>query len=493
MKNNLLLETKNITKRFPGTLALNNINMNIKKGEVHALVGENGAGKSTLTKIITGVYEQNEGDILFEGKKVGKDELRKKISFVPQEINLFPHLTVAENIFVAYNQGKEVGNIINYKDINKKTIDILNKLNLKISPNKIVKDLSTTDKQMIQIARAIINKFEILILDEPTASITQKEAKNIFNLVEKIKKRGKSIIYISHKLEELEGFADRISVLRDGSYIGTWDTEKLTIEEIVKKMAGGRLTKFAGIKQNNNQNEVIFEVENLNGMGINNVSIKLKKGEIVGLAGLVGAGRTEIAKTIFGLLPKRTGKVYINNKEMKVSNPTNCINQGLVYLPEERKELGIFNNLSVKDNIFVSLLNKLIKKLIISTDKKTKIAQEIVDQLNVKTSSLDQNIKYLSGGNQQKVILGRTIKMNPRVVILDEPTRGIDVNAKAEIYEILEKLSQKGVGIIVISSEMEELFKLANRILVVYNGKINGEFDVETCEKNKILSAAMGY
>lgn len=497
MDNGIVLEARKIVKTFPGVVALNQVDFALKKNEIHALVGENGAGKSTLIKILTGVYKKDSGSIFLNGEEVAQvSQIKNKIAFVPQEFNLFPHLTIAENIFIPIEPKNRTRRyFVDYKKMNEEANKTLSLLQMNLNPRMVVNKIDAANRQMVQIARAISQNFEILILDEPTSSVSYKETESLFNILRALKSQGKSIIYITHKLEELYNLVDAVTILRDGNLIGTWNIKDIDYNEIIRMMAGSRLakieTELEKIKDLQRK-KIIFGVENLSGLGFQNINFHLHKTEILGFAGLVGAGRTEIAKTILGVLPKSSGKIFINEKEKKIQSPVDALKCGLIYIPEDRKQSGIFSNLSLKENISLPLLEKMSSLHVISKKKEKSFVNGIISRFNIKVSSIEQKMKFLSGGNQQKAIIARSISVEPKIIIFDEPTKGIDVNSKAEIYSQLKELAKTGLGIIIISSDMEELLKVADRIIVIHKGEIKGVFEGDSASREELLRAAIG-
>lgn len=478
-------------------MALNQVDFTLKKNEIHALIGENGAGKSTLIKILTGVYTKDAGSIFLFGKEVTQiSQIKDKIAFVPQELNLFPHLTIAENIFIPIEpKNRKKGFFINYKRMNEEANNILSLLQINLNPKTKINKIDSANRQMVQIARAIAQNLEILILDEPTSSVSYKETESLFNILRTLKFQGKSIIYITHKLEELYNLVDRVTILRDGNFVGTSDIKEIDHNKIVSLMAGSRLAKIETELIKNKDIEkkrIIFRVENLSGKGFQKINFDLHEMEILGFAGLVGAGRTEIAKTILGVLPANSGKIFIKEKEQRIQSPADAVKVGLVYISEDRKQSGIFANLTVKENISLPILQQLASLHFISNEKEKSLVKSLVNRFNIKVPSIEQKMKFLSGGNQQKAIIARSISIRPQIIIFDEPTKGIDVNSKAEIYSQLRELAKTGLGIIIISSDMEELLKIADRIIVIQKGQIKGVFKGESSSREELLRSAIG-
>ncbi len=471
-----LIDMYDVVKTFPGVRALDGAKIDLYKGEVHVLMGENGAGKSTFMKVLTGIHKKNEGTIKYLGEDLNinspKEAEKIGISIIYQEFNLLPHLTVAENIFIAKEPTNSFG-LINYKKMNDDARLILKKLNLDIDPQTKVSELKVGNQQMIEIAKATSVDAKVLIMDEPTAALTEKEIKELFKVIKDLRSKGVGIIYISHRMEELKHIADRITVMRDGKYIDTMKYEETSIDEIIEKMVGrslgGQYPERVKV-----QDEVILEVKNINKQNVvSNISFKLRKGEILGFAGLMGAGRTEVAKLLFGHDKMDSGEIILEGRSIKINSPIEAIKNKIVYLTEDRKKDGIFAEMSVEDNIMVSNLDISSKKFSFYDSKKgQKICKKSILALNIKTPSLEQKIKNLSGGNQQKVILARWTSQDQKVLIIDEPTRGIDVGAKKEIYYLMKNLAAKGVSIIMISSELPEVLGMSDRVVVMKEGTI---------------------
>lgn len=484
-----ILEAINISKSFPGVLALDQVDIELKSNEVHAVIGENGAGKSTLVKCLTGIYSPSNGDILLNEKDItDNSELLKKVAYVPQEINLFDNLSVAENLFMPFNQTK--GEIISLDKMVRDARPILDKFRLKIDPEKLVGKISVSDKQMLQLARALMSEdFEVLILDEPTTSLTNQELDLFYSIINEQKEEGKAIVFISHKLEELFKVSDVISVFRNGKKVGFHSINDVSEEQIVTEMTGKFIDNEKSYHSKNIRENIILEVKNFNGEHFSDVNFSLKTGEILGFSGLVGAGRTELMQAIFGYLPRYSGELYLDGVKIDNNSTTDSVSKGLIYIPEERKAQGIFPHLSVKENISLSLIDKISTSGLINAKLENEVSNSIIKEYSIKTASPDQEIQFLSGGNQQKVIIGRSISSNPKVLIFDEPTKGIDVGTKAEIYRLIQELAQTlDVGIIIISSEIDEVLKCSNRIIVMYEGKIINEFSHPVVEEQLMKS-----
>jgi ribose transport system ATP-binding protein len=467
-QDDIILELKNITKIYPGVRALDDVSISLKRGEVHALVGENGAGKSTLIKIITGAIHPTYGSIIYKGKTYKHfspiEAISLGISVIYQEFNLIPYLTVAENIFY----GREImkGMVVDKRETISKTQALLNNFGININPKARVKDLGVAHQQIIEIIKAISRNIDVLIMDEPTAPLTKKETEVMFNLVRQLKEKGVTIIYISHRLEEVSEICDRVTVLRDGKYIATRHVSEINRKELISMMVGRKLGESYPEKGYCPE-ENVLEVRNLSTDKLQNISFELKKGEILGFGGLVGAGRTELARAIFAADKKKTGEIYLEGRIINPRSPKDAIRLGIGLVPEDRKQQGVLLKMSVKANISYSCLDKLSKFIFIKKSKENKMVEEITSELRIKTPSLDQKTVNLSGGNQQKVVLAKCIATKSKILIFDEPTRGIDVGTKQEIYNLMKNLAESGKGIIMISSEMPELLGMSDRIIVM--------------------------
>ncbi|WP_126994175.1 sugar ABC transporter ATP-binding protein [Thermosipho globiformans] len=485
-----ILYMKGIIKRFPGVLALNNVNFDLYTGEVHALLGENGAGKSTLIKIISGVYKADSGEIYINGRKSffsnPTEAIQEGIATIHQELNLFEELTVAENIFV--------GNINKFNISRSKMIRIvdnfLDEFNFPIKASEKVKNLNTSEKQLVSIAKALSLNAKIIIMDEPTATITEHETKRLFEIIKELKFKNISVIFISHRLEEIFEIADRVTVLRDGNYIGTTHIEDVSKEKLIKMMVGRDINEMYP-KFNKISEEEIFKIENLNvGNFVKNVSFNVKKGEIFGIAGLVGSGKLEIALGIYGYLPSKWEKLVLNGKELLPEK--NMFRHGIALVPEDRKKMGLVLEMDVMKNIILQNTDEVTKFGKISWKKSKIIANEEIRKYGIKVSSINQKVKTLSGGNQQKVVLSKVLRKKPKIVFLVEPTRGIDVGAKVEVYNIINKLANMGVGVVFISSELPEIVSLCDRVLVMHRGKSMGILDKDKISQENILKLATG-
>ncbi len=496
MTNENILNMEGISKEFPGVKALNNVNFDLKRGEVHALVGENGAGKSTLIKILAGVYRADEGKIWLRGRKITahgtKAMMDYGISVIYQELNLIPYLSVAENIFLGREPIKSSTKLINWKAMHAKVREILQLFNIELDPKTKVYTLGIAYQQIVEIAKALSLESEVIVMDEPTATLTGHETERLFEIIDTLKEKGVSVIYISHRLEEIWRVADRVTVLRDGERIITNDLKDLQIGEIIKYMVGRELTEKYPKEELPVGGEVL-SVENLSKEGVcKGISFNLRKGEILGVAGLVGAGRTEMIQLLFGYQKRDRGKITIKGQETPIKKPWHAVREGMGLIPEERKNQGLVLALSVFDNISLAILDRFS----VSGFLKGKILRGIVDtiiqKIDIKTPTTKQLVKNLSGGNQQKVVLAKWFSRDCDIYIFDEPTRGIDVGAKIEIYRLMENLAKNGAGIIMVSSELPEILNMSDRILVMYNGQIVKEFEKDEATQEDILSYAIG-
>ena len=493
-----VLEMENISKEFPGVKALDNVQLKLKPGTVHALMGENGAGKSTLMKCLFGIYEKNSGKILLDGVEVNfkstKEALENGVSMVHQELNQVLQRNVLDNIWLGRYPMK--GFFVDEKKMYNDTINIFKDLDIKVDPRKKVADLPIAERQMIEIAKAVSYKSKVIVMDEPTSSLTEKEVDHLFKIIKKLKESGVGIVYISHKMEEIKMISDEITILRDGKWISTNDVSKISTEQIISMMVGRDLTERFP-KKDNTTKEMILEVKNLTALNqpsIQDVSFELYKGEILGIAGLVGSKRTEIVETIFGMRPKEHGEIILKGKTVKNKSPEDAIKNGFALVTEERRSTGIFSMLDVAFNSVISNLDRYKNKFKLLKNKDIeKDTKWIVDSMRVKTPSYSTKIGSLSGGNQQKVIIGRWLLTEPEVLMLDEPTRGIDVLAKYEIYQLMIDLAKKDKGIIMISSEMPELLGVTDRILVMSNGRVAGIVKTSETNQEEIMELSAKY
>jgi ribose transport system ATP-binding protein len=491
-----VIEMKGISKSFSGNKVLDQVDFQLLPGEIHALMGENGAGKSTLIKILTGIYERDAGKVFIKGKEVHfknpKEAEQFGIAVIHQELNIIPYLTVYENMFL----GKEltVGRfgITKDKEMKRKTKEYLNRLGIEIDPNMEAGNLSVGQQQMIEIARAVAADTEVLIMDEPTAALTEREIEALFKVISSLKKQGVGIVYVSHRMEEIFQICDRISVLRDGQFIGTKEVAKTNFDEIVKLMVGRQLgERFP--ERDTKIGQERFKVENLTSKGsFENIRFSVHQGEIVGVAGLMGAGRSEIMQAIFGYRKMDGGKVFIDGKEMTIKSPYDAIKAGIAFVTEDRKSQGLILELSVRENLSITTLDKISKNSLISSKTEISLADEMIEKLHVKTSGREISVKSLSGGNQQKIVIGKWLGIHPKILILDEPTRGVDVGAKKEIYQLMNDLTKQGVSIIMVSSELPEILGMSDRILVIHEGKLAAELDKSEANQENIMQSATG-
>lgn len=498
-KNDVILKMKNIVKVFPGVRALDNVSLEIKKGTVHALMGENGAGKSTLMKCLFGVYKKDEGEIFLNGERIefknSKEALANGIAMVHQELNQALKRNVMDNMWLGrFPKVSKWLPFTSERKMQQKTREIFLQLGLNIDPKIIMSKLSVSQRQMVEIAKAISYDAKIIVFDEPTSSLNEQEAEHLFRIIDMLKKRGCGIIYISHKMEEILRISDEVTVMRDGQYIATKPAKDLTINEIIKLMVGRELTNRYPEKEHS-IGDVLLEVNNLSSMynSLSDVSFKAREGEILGVAGLDGSGRTELLENLFGLSQRKSGHIFLKGKLISNRNPRESIKNGFALLTEERRATGIFGILSIMENTVISSLKSVKSGPFISNKKSKKNTDWCIKSLRVKTPSGDVKIRSLSGGNQQKVILGRWLLTEPTVLLLDEPTRGIDVGAKYEIYQLILNLAAKGKTVIMVSSEMPELLGLSDRILVMSSGRLAGQVDAKTATQEDIMTLAAKY
>lgn len=492
MGNAIKLKVENINKSFPGVKALDNISFQVKKGTVHVICGENGAGKSTLMKIINGIYKEDSGKILIDGEEVRVNnpiEARTLgVSMIFQELNYMPEMSIEESLFVG-NWPKDKYKKIDWKEIRKKTLELLEREGLDYSPTTKLKDLTVSDIQMLEILKAISYNSEIIIMDEPTSAITQKEVAVLFKKINQLRERGTAIIYISHKMDEIFEIADEITVFRDGTVVDSRPIDQYDMDTVISQMVG---RKLAGNypKEDLAIGEEILNVNNLSGEVFQDVSFNLREGEIIGFAGLMGAGRTEVMRALFGLDNYESGEILISGKKVKINSPKDSIKNNMVMLSEDRRRYGIIPIRSVKENVSLSNLKRFIYGGRLRSKEEIKTVEEYCQKMNVKTPTIDTNIENLSGGNQQKVILAKWMVTEPDILILDEPTRGIDVGAKFEIYKLMVELTKEKKGLIMISSELPELIGMCDRIYVMAKGSIMGELKKEEFSQEKIMSYA---
>lgn len=492
-----LVRMTGIMKEFPGVKALDNVKLDLYAGEVLALLGENGAGKSTLMKILSGVYQRDDGEIILFGNKIGEWDANKAknagVSIIHQELNMCTHLSVAENIFLGRELIKN-GRLDNER-MNQETKEILHKLNIDIDPREQVSELAVSKQQMVEIAKALSQNAQVLIMDEPTSALTSKEIDELFKIIHQLKSEGIGIIYISHRLEELQHIVDRVIIMRDGKYITQMPYDINRMDEIIANMVGHEIKeKFPRVSCE--KGKKILEVKHLNaGRMVRDINLELYEGEIVGIAGLMGAGRTETTRAIFGIDPKESGEIFIDGKEVKISCPADSIKAGLVLAPEDRKKDGLCTRLSIADNIALPNLDILCEGLVgtVNRKKEKAMVDNAVKALKIKLPNAQVDAGSLSGGNQQKVVVAKWLARNSRVVIFDEPTRGIDVAAKVEIYNLMNQLKQNGIGVMFVSSEMPEVMGMSDRIIVMCDGRITGELSAEEATQDMILTKATQF
>ena len=490
----LILSMKGITKSFSGVAALKNAALDLKAGEVVALMGENGAGKSTLMKILTGIYSKDSGEIKYMGQDVcykGPAESEEAgISIVHQELNMMNDLTVAQNLFIGREEMN--GLLIDDKKMNEKARELFKVLKIDINPAEKIGNLTVGKQQMVEIAKAISSKAKVIIFDEPTAALTDSEIEELFKVIRDLKKQGTGMVYISHRMDEINVISDRVIVMRDGEYVGTLITKECSKDDIIKLMVGRTILGEPKTASNVAKDApVVLKCENLNrGKAVKNVSFELRKGEILGFSGLMGAGRTEVARLIFGADKKDSGKIFINGKEVNINTPEDAVAHGIGYLSEDRKRFGLIVEKSIEENTVISSLNDFVKGIFIDRAKSKEVSQKYVENLKTKTPSVSQLVKKLSGGNQQKVVIAKWLVRNSDILIFDEPTRGIDVGAKSEIYALMERLAKEGKSIIMISSELPEVLRMSDRVIVMCEGRITGTLDIAEANQEVIMESA---
>lgn len=490
-----ILRLNKICKSFPGVKALSDVDLVVKKGEVHALVGENGAGKSTLMKTISGAYKKDSGTIWFDGKEVEVTSPKQSelmgISIIYQELNLIERISVAENVFIGRYPMKN--GVLNWNKMYADAQALFDEYELKINARSLVRSLTMAQKQMVEIIKAVSINAKIIIMDEPTSSLSGKETESLFRIIRKLKEKNVAVVFITHRLDEIFAICDRMTVLRDGCYVGSCDIKDITKSEMIAMMIGRELTKQYPARSSE-IGDVVLEVENLTDGGehVKDVSFKVRKGEVLGFYGLVGAGRTETMRMIFGADPKAGGKVKVYGKEVNIHTPRDAIKMGIGFITENRRDEGLFLKSSVRQNTVVVALKKILKHGFINYETERRVAEEYVDKLHTATPSVNQKAMYLSGGNQQKVVLAKWLYSDSDIVIFDEPTRGIDVGARREIYEIINSLVADGKTVVIVSSDMEEIMGISDRILVMYEGTIAGEVKKEDFTQNLITKYAVG-
>lgn len=494
--NEVIVSMEHITKTFPGVKALNDVKFELRAGEVMALLGENGAGKSTLMKILSGVYTRDAGEVTIFGKKYGdltpKYAQQAGVAIIHQELNMCRHLSVAENMFL----GRETRGKLCLKNaqMESEAKRILDELGVDINPKQTVGELPVSKQQMIEIAKALSINAKILIMDEPTSALTSKEIDDLFRIIKKLKKEGCGIVYISHRLEELQHITDRVTIMRDGQYITSANFADMTMDEMIANMVGREIKeKFPRVECP--KGKKIFEVKNLNaGKLVRNVNLTLYEGEIVGIAGLMGAGRTETTRAIFGADKKESGEIFLDGRKVEINCPMDAIRNGIVLAPEDRKKDGLCTKLSIRQNLALPNLDIICNKAgVIRGKKENELCSKAVDDLKIKTAGLEVDAATLSGGNQQKIVVGKWLARNSRVVIFDEPTRGIDVGAKVEIYNLMNDLKKQGIAVMFVSSELPEVLGIADRVIVMCDGRITGELEAKEATQSQVLTFATAF
>lgn len=497
MEKENLLEMRNISKSFPGVRALDGVNLSVKRGTVHALMGENGAGKSTLMKCLFGMYSPDEGEIFLDGEKISfksaREALDGGVAMVHQELNCALKRSVADNLWLG--RYPKTGPLVSEKKLIDDTNRIFSQLGISVDPKRIMETMPVAQRQMVEIAKAVSYNARVIVFDEPTSSLSDREVERLFEIIDMLRKRGCAIIYISHKMEEILRIADEVTVMRDGQHVATEKASDMTMEKIIKLMVGREITNRFPEKENT-PGDVLFEVSGLSSKNspLSDVSFSVRSGEVVGVAGLDGSGRTELLENIFGIAERKSGKLTLSGKEIKNASVREAIRNGFAFLTEERRASGIFGILDIRENMMISSLPRYRRwKLFLDGKKMRTLASELIEKLRVKTPSQKTKIRSLSGGNQQKVIFGRWLLTEPRILLLDEPTRGIDVGAKYEIYSIIGSLAKDGHAVIMVSSEMPELLGVCDRILVMSGGRLAGEVDAKNTTQEEIMRLATKY
>jgi inositol transport system ATP-binding protein len=490
-----ILQMDGIHKSFPGVHALSGVKLSVRPGTVHGVMGENGAGKSTLMKVAIGIYRPDAGTIRLRGQTVTfesvHDALTQGIAMIHQELSPLPYMTVAQNIFLGREMKNRLG-LIDHRALDREAAVILTELKINLKPRQVMGQLSVAQMQLVELAAAVSRKADLIIMDEPTSALTEKEVAHLFTIIKGLKERGVAVIYITHKMDEVFAITDEVSVYRDGELVGHEQTADLTREKLIKMMVGRTIDQFFQ-KENAQFGSPVLEVEGLTRQGyFHDVSFSIREGEILGVAGLIGAGRTEVMEALFGVTPRQGGTVKIRGKMVRIGSPTDAIRHGMAFLTEDRKRSGLYLNLSVRDNIIMPSLRNNLNALFLRHRALRKLCMDAVGMLNIKTPSLDQLVMYLSGGNQQKVLVSRWLATVPSILILDEPTRGIDVATKSEIYKIMSSLAREGKAIILISSEMPEILAMSDRIMVMHEGRKVGEVGRAEATQEKILHMATG-
>jgi ribose transport system ATP-binding protein len=494
--NNAILRLEHISKRFPGVQALDAVTFEVAEGEIHALVGENGAGKSTLMKILTGAISRDTGTIILRGQPVEIDSPRRAqalgISMIHQELALIPYLNVGQNIYLGREPGGALPGFIHWPTLYAQAREQLDQLNIAVNPTTTVADLSIAQRQMVEVAKALSLNADIIVMDEPTSALSERETETLFGLMRALREQGVTIIFISHRIEEVLAVADRVTVLRDGQLVGMAPISEVDMGQVVRMMVGRELGEMYP-KEEVPRQEMVLRVKGFSrGNELHDIDLELYKGEILGLAGLVGAGRTELARAIFGIDPIERGEIWMDSQRVKIGSPQRAIALGMGFVPEERTTQGLFLGMAVRQNITISALDKVSRLGFVNFGEAGRLAQDYVSRLDIRTPSLRQKVRNLSGGNQQKVVLAKWLSLNPKVLILDEPTRGIDVGAKAEIHALMSQLAKQGVGIIMISSELPEILGISDRIVVMHEGRVAAEFQRDEASQDEIMLYATG-
>ena len=489
-----LLKAENISKSFPGVKALDKVNLTVEGGKVHTIIGENGAGKSTLMKILMGILLPDEGEILYKGVKVKlmavQEAIKTGISMIHQELLPFPELSIAENIFMGNEPTSRIPGWINKREMNKNAALLMNKLGSKVEVTKAIKELSIAEMQMVEIAKAISNQSEVIIMDEPTSALSNREIAILFSIIEELKQQGIAIIYISHTMDEIFKISDTITVMRDGKHITTCAINAIDQKKLISLIVGREINSIFD-KKENTPGEVILSVTELTGEKFKDINFNLRRGEILGIAGLMGSGRTEIVNSIYGLEEIVKGTIFINGKKVKIRSPKDAIKNSIGLVSEDRKKYGLVLGSSVKHNISLSILEKCKNGLFLNLKKENEMADAQINKLNIKTTSSDQLVNYLSGGNQQKIVIAKVLLNDADIIIFDEPTRGIDIGAKSEIYKLMTQLANEGKALILISSELPEILGLSDRVLVIREGEIRAELSQVEATQELIMKHAM--
>ena len=493
---NPLISVNKLCKSFPGVRALHDVRFELMAGEVHALMGENGAGKSTLMKILAGVYTRDSGEIFFDGKPVDfqgpRDAQAVGIGIIHQELQLMNHLSVAQNIFIGREPRKGLGLFLDEDKLNAQAREILSRMHVNIDPRKMVGTLTVASQQMVEIAKALSFDSRVLIMDEPTSALNDAEIAELFRIIRQLKERGVGVVYISHKMDELKQITDRVTVMRDGEYVATVPTEDTSVETIIGMMVGRTLSDVAPAEHAPAKGELALEVKNLvAGPLVRNVSFELRKGEILGFAGLMGAGRTEVARAVFGADPVESGEILVKGVKASIRKPSDAVKRGIGYLSEDRKRFGLATGMDVESNIVMSDLGKFLSfNMFLRRGQIRKRAQHFIKLLAIRTPSATQQVRLLSGGNQQKIVIAKWLERDCDVLFFDEPTRGIDVGAKSEIYKLLRALASQGKAIVMISSELPEVLRMSDRIVVMCEGRITGELSAADATQERIMHLA---